>query len=168
MAELVSDSWRCGEEENNRRLANAHSGTKIFCVLFIYWKFQTKKKSNLFFSKTFQRGNSLEFKFKLRFINQNSTHTFSLFWSCSFYVPFFDPKWGNWSNAFCTYHWAHRLSLPAAALTSQIHRPSPVSRSRAAFWSRGTPQTHPPSSVCLTFASLIITDTIFLLNQTLG
>ena len=112
------------------------------------------KKSNFFYSKRFQQGNCLESKFKLRFIPQNSTHTFSLFRSYPFYAPFFNPKWGNWSNTFCTYLWAHRLSLPAAAVTSQIQRPSPVSKSAVAFLTRGIPQTHPLFSACLTFASL--------------
>lgn len=154
MAELVSDSWTCCGEGNNRRLENAYKGTKTFCVLFIFWKFQKRKKSNFFYNKTFQQENFLDFKFKLRFIAQNSTHTFSLFWSCSFHAPFSNPKWGNWSNAFCTYHWAHRFRLPAAVLTSQIHRPPPILRSGVAFLTRGILQAHPPLSAYLTFASL--------------
>lgn len=151
MAELVSDSRRCCREENNRRLANVYGSTKIFCVLLTYWKFL---KIKLSCSKIFQQENSLESKFKLRFIPRDSTPTFSLLQSYSFYAPFFNPKWGNWSNAFCTYHQAHRFSLPAAILTPQIHRPSPVSTSGAAFWIRETPQTHPLFSALLRFTSL--------------
>lgn len=48
-------------------------------VCFSYFENFKKKKSNFFYNKTFQQENFLDFKFKLRFIAQNSTHTFSLF-----------------------------------------------------------------------------------------
>lgn len=64
-----------------------------YSVCFSY--IENFKKSNFCYCKRFQQENSLESKFKLRFISQNSTPTFSLFQSYSFYAPFFNPKWGN-------------------------------------------------------------------------